>query len=110
MATSKNVLAFDDVNFDAEVLKSKIPVLVDFWAPWCGPCRAIAPIVEELADSFAGRVKVGKVNVDDSQRVAATYQITGIPTLLVFKDGRVVEQLIGAAPKPKLLDLLNRHA
>jgi thioredoxin 1 len=110
MSASKNVATFQDATFDAEVLKSKLPVLVDFWAPWCGPCRAIAPIVDELADAYAGRVKVGKVNVDENMQIAASYQITAIPTLLVFKNGQVVEQIIGAVAKAKLQSLLTRHA
>lgn len=106
---AKNVFAVTDQNFDAEVAKSAIPVLVDFWAPWCGPCRAIAPLVEELATTYEGRLKVCKVDVDESPRVAASFQITSIPTLLVFKGGRVAEQVIGALPKPKLTALVDRH-
>lgn len=106
---SKNVMNLIDANFEAEVLKSSLPVLVDFWAPWCGPCRVIGPIVEELADSFVGRLKVGKVNVDEAPHVAASYQITSIPTLLIFKNGMVVDQLIGAVPKKRLEDMISRH-
>ncbi|MBM4398604.1 MAG: thioredoxin [Deltaproteobacteria bacterium] len=109
MAASKNLLSFADATFDADVLKSPVPVLVDFWAPWCGPCRAIAPVVEELADSFAGRLKVGKVNVDDNMKTAANYQITAIPTILIFKGGRVVEQIIGNVGKGKLQEAVTRH-
>lgn len=109
MADSKNLVALADATFDSEVLKSPIPVLVDFWAPWCGPCRAIAPVVEELADSYSGRLKVGKVNVDENMRTAANFQITAIPTLLIFKGGKVVEQIIGNVGKARLQEAINRH-
>jgi len=98
MASDK-VLTLTDENFEAEVLNSGVPVLVDFWAVWCGPCRAITPIVEELADQYDGRVKIGKVNVDENRQTAMTYKISSIPTLLVFKDGKVVQQIVGARPK-----------
>ncbi|HEY0840821.1 MAG TPA: thioredoxin [Vulgatibacter sp.] len=103
-----NVKTFTDSNFDSEVLQSQEPVLVDFWAVWCGPCRAIAPAVEELAGEYAGKAKVGKLNVDENQQVAARYGIRSIPTLLVFKGGKVVDQVIGAVPKSKLVDALNK--
>ena len=96
-----NVSEFTDSNFDTEVIGSKQPTLVDFWAIWCGPCRAIAPVVEGLADQYAGRVKIGKLDVDRNQRVAEQYGIRSIPALLLFKDGKVVEQLVGAGPKIK---------
>ena len=86
-------------NFDAEVLQAKDPVLVDFWAPWCGPCRVIAPAVEEMATQYAGKLKVGKLNVDDDPMVAQRYGITGIPALLFFKNGQVVDTVVGAVPK-----------
>ncbi len=97
MANSKNVLEFTDSSFKAEVMQSDKPVLVDFWAPWCGPCRAIAPIIEEIADAYAGRVKVGKVNVDENVGVANGFAISAIPTLLFIKDGKVADQLVGVA-------------
>ncbi len=103
MATSKNLVHLQDATFDQEVLKADVPVLVDFWAPWCAPCRAIAPAVEEIADAYKGRIKVGKMNVDDHTRVASQYQITAIPTLLLFKNGQVVQQIIGAVPKHRLV-------
>jgi len=103
-----DVKTFTDSNFDAEVLQSQTPVLVDFWAVWCGPCRAIAPAVEEIAKEYSGKAKVGKLNVDENQQVAAKYGIRSIPTLLVFKGGRVVDQVIGAVPKSKLVDALNK--
>ena len=109
MAEAQNIVQLTDATFDAEVLKSPIPVLIDFWAPWCGPCRAIAPIVAEVADAYAGRVKVGKINVDEDTRVAAMHSISAIPTLLLVKGGQVVEQLVGAVPKNKLVALLDRH-
>lgn len=103
-----DVITFTDSNFEAEVLKSSEPVLVDFWAVWCGPCRAIAPAVEEVAKEFKGKAKVGKLNVDENQMVAGRFGIRSIPTLLVFKNGQVVDQVIGAVPKSKLVDALNK--
>ncbi len=106
MATSKNVVQLQDETFEQEVLKSDVPVLVDFWAPWCGPCRAIAPTLEEVADAYAGRVKVGKMNVDEHTRVASQYQITAIPTLLLFKNGQVVQQIVGAVAKSRIVQAI----
>ena len=103
-----DVMTLTDSNFEAEVLKSAEPVLVDFWAVWCGPCRAIAPAVEEVAKEFKGKAKVGKLNVDENQMVAGRFGIRSIPTLLVFKNGQVVDQVIGAVPKAKLVDALNK--
>ena len=98
-----SVLVLDAKNFESEVLKSDLPVLVDFWAEWCGPCRMIAPIIEEIANETAGKLKVGKVNVDDAQELAASFNIMSIPTLLVFKNGEPVDQIVGALPKDALL-------
>ena len=97
-----NEIEFTDANFDSEVIKSDTPVLVDFWAPWCGPCKMIAPIVEEISTEYDGRLKVGKVNTDDNQKVASDYGVMSIPTLMIFKDGEVVERIIGAQPKGAL--------
>jgi thioredoxin 1 len=107
-----NVQTFTDESFETDVLKDQLPVLVDFWAEWCGPCRALAPTIEELAQSYSGRLKVGKLNVDDNQRTAERYGIRSIPTLLLFKDGQVAAQQVGALPKASLerlvTDVLNR--
>ena len=94
---------FTQKNFEAEVVKSGLPVLVDFWAPWCGPCRAIAPIIDEVAVEFSAKLKVGKVNVDDEQDLAAQFNIMSIPTLLIFKNGKPVDQIVGAMSKEQLL-------
>ncbi|MFQ5674400.1 MAG: thioredoxin [bacterium] len=92
-------LTFTDDNFDTEVLKADIPVLVDFWAEWCGPCKMIAPSIEELAGEFDGKAKIGKLDVDDNQLTAGKYGVRSIPSLLIFKGGQVVEQIVGAVPK-----------
>ncbi len=105
---AENILTLTDANFDAEVVKSTIPVLVDFWAPWCGPCRQIAPIVEQLATEYAGRVKIAKYNCDDHQAVAQKFDIRGIPALLVFNAGAVAESIVGAVPKSQIVAKLDR--
>ena len=99
---SENVKTFGDSSFETDVLQSEVPVLVDFWAPWCQPCRAIAPSLEELANEYEGRAAVGKVNIDEHQSVAQRYGVMSIPTLLVFKNGEVVGQVVGAVPKPQI--------
>lgn len=105
---SKEVIVTDD-NFENEVLKSTKPVLVDFWAAWCGPCRMLGPIVEEIANEYSDKVKVCKVNVDDNRNISAKYNIMSIPTVIIFKNGQIVEQTVGVAPKEKLVGLLQKH-
>jgi thioredoxin 1 len=104
---AENLIEFTDDNFDTEVLKSNLPVLVDFWAEWCGPCKMITPIIEEIASDYAGKVKVGKVNVDFNNQVAMQYGIRGIPALLVFKGGAVANQIVGAVPKNDITQILD---
>jgi thioredoxin 1 len=101
--------AVTDQTFDSEVLKSPTPVLVDFWAEWCGPCRMIAPTVEQLSNEYAGRLKVVKMNVDENPDVPIHYGIQSIPTLVLFKDGEVVEKIVGVAPKPALVARIAPH-
>ena len=104
MAEEKNYVTLTDENFEEEVLKSDTPVVVDFWAPWCGPCRVLGPVIEELADDFKGQVKVGKLNVDDSPKTAQQFSIRSIPTVLFINDGKVVEGVVGSLPKPALAE------
>jgi len=100
--SAANIVTLTDANFEQEVLKSLTPVLVDFWAEWCGPCKMIGPIVDELASEYDGKVKVGKVNIEDYQSIATEYGVRAIPTLLIFKDGEVAEQMIGMRSKRDL--------
>jgi len=101
-----NIAEVGDHNFDAEVIRSELPVLIDFWAPWCGPCRSIAPLVEELAREYAGRLKVAKLNVDDNPVTPSRYGVRGIPNLLILKGGTVKEQIVGAVPKGRLVQAI----
>jgi thioredoxin 1 len=103
---SKNVQTFNEMNFDSEVLKSDVPVLVDFTATWCGPCKALAPIVDKVADEFQGKVKVGKVDIDDAPGIATKYGIRSVPTVLVFKNGEKTAQNVGLTTRDKLVGLL----
>ena len=97
-----------DENFDEEVLESKVPVLVDFWADWCGPCRRVAPVIEELAEKYMGQLKVGKLNVDENPGIASYHGIKSIPTLMFFREGKPVEEVIGAVPKEELVGVISR--
>lgn len=106
---SEHVTLVTDDSFDAEVLQSTTPVLVDFWAEWCGPCKMIAPTVEAVAEEFAGKVKVTKVNVDESNKTATEYNIRGIPTLMIFKDGKIAASKTGALTKAQLADFINNN-
>ncbi len=104
---SESLHEFTDQNFENDVEQSENPVLIDFWAVWCGPCKAIAPVIEEIADEYQGKVKVGKVDVDQNQNTAMKYGIRSIPTILIMNKGEVVKQIVGAVPKNNITDMLN---
>ena len=106
---SKNILTLTNGNFESEVKKPGPPILVDFWAEWCGPCRMVAPVLEKIADDMEGKVRIAKVNVDEESGLAGRYGIQSIPTLLLFKDGRVVDQYIGATTREVLVKMLQKH-
>lgn len=106
----QGVSMLNDGNFESEVVASGIPVAVDFWAEWCGPCRMLAPVMEQVASEIGDQVKIGKLNVDEASQTAAKYGIMSIPTILVFKDGQVVDRLVGLQPKQAIVDRLKRHA
>ena len=106
--SSELLAAATDSNFENEVLKSDKPVLVDFWAPWCGPCKAIGPIVEEIAGQYKDSVKMMKLNVDDNQKMASHFGVLSIPTLILFKEGKVLEKIVGLVPKARLEDLIKK--
>jgi len=108
MANEESLIHLTDTNFDEEVLKSEKPVLVDFWAPWCGPCKAIGPVVEELAAAYRDRVKVAKINIDENPKTATVYGVMSIPTLVLFKGGSIMEKLVGLVPKNRLEDLIKK--
>jgi thioredoxin len=109
MSDNPNVMQVTDQSFDGDVLKSSTPVFVDFWAPWCGPCRSVAPIVEELASQYSGRLKIAKINVDESQDVAMKYQVTSIPTFILFKEGQIADRTLGAMPKGEFVKFIERN-
>jgi len=106
---SEKVLTIKSDNFDELVLKSSVPVLIDFWANWCGPCRVVGPIIDELAEEYDGRFKIGKVNVDEESELAIKFNVLSIPTMIVFKDGNQVERVIGARSKKELKELLDKY-
>ncbi len=104
-----NEIITTENNFDAEVIKSDIPVLVDFWADWCGPCKMLAPTIEQLADEFTGRAKICKVDVQENPSIAESFAISGIPTLILFKNGKAVETMVGVQPKETLQKMIEKH-
>ena len=106
---AENIKEVTDANWEQEVLKSETPVLVDFWAEWCGPCHALAPTVASIADSYSGRLKVGKLNVDENERTAAKYGVRSIPTLILFSNGEIKTVLIGNRPKNEIVQVLNQN-
>ncbi len=103
-----NITHVGDDNFEAEVIRSNLPVLIDFWAPWCGPCKSIAPVIEEVAKDYEGKLKVAKLNVDDNPITPSRYGVRGIPNLIIFKGGAVKEQIVGAVPKGRLIDAIEK--
>ncbi len=108
MVDESGLLHVNDKNFAEEVLSAQLPVLVDFWATWCGPCRSISPIIEELAKEFTGKVKVTKLNVDENPAIPSQYGVRGIPTLILFKGGKILDQIVGAVPKARLVTMIEK--
>ena len=108
MAASEYLLHLNDSNYEEEISKSGKPVLVDFWAPWCGPCKAIGPVIEELAETYKDRAVIAKLNVDESRNAASTYGVRSIPTLIIFKEGKVFDTIIGLVPKERLEEFINK--
>jgi thioredoxin 1 len=109
MSDNALVLAVSDAAFDGDVLKSDLPVLVDFWAPWCGPCRSVGPIVDDLATQYKDKIRVAKINVDESSMVAMKYQVTSIPTFILFKKGEVADRVLGALPRSEFVKFIDRN-
>jgi thioredoxin 1 len=109
MSDNPNVHEVSDTTFEGDILKSDKPVLVDFWAPWCGPCRSVAPIVDDLANQYKDKLKVAKINVDESSEVAMKYQVTSIPTFIVFKNGQVADRVLGALPRSEFVKFIDRN-
>ena len=108
MANESSLVHVNDKNFALEVVQSDLPVLVDFWATWCGPCKSIAPIIDELAKEYTGRVKMAKLNVDENPATPSQYGVRGIPTLILFKGGKILEQMVGAVPKTRLVSMIEK--
>jgi thioredoxin 1 len=109
MADNPNVQAVSDTSFDGDILKSEKPVLVDFWAPWCGPCRSVSPIIDDLATQYLGKMKVAKINVDESSVVAMKYQVTSIPTFILFKNGEVADRALGAMARSEFVKFIDKN-
>ncbi len=108
MKNMENIVNVTDSSFETEVLKSEVPAVIDFWAEWCAPCKAIAPIIEEMAGNYEGKIKIAKMNVDENPGTPGKYGVRGIPTLILFKNGEVVDQLVGAVPKAKIQELIDK--
>jgi thioredoxin 1 len=108
MAKSEFLVHLNDTNYEEQISKSDKPVLVDFWAPWCGPCKAIGPLVEEISETYKDRAVIAKINVDENQKAASAYGVRSIPTLILFKDGKIFDTIIGLAPKERLEELINK--
>lgn len=108
MAKSEYLVHLNDTDYEAQISKADKPVLVDFWAPWCGPCKAIGPVIEEIAEAYKDRAVIAKINVDENQKAASTYGVRSIPTIILFKDGKIFDTVIGLVPKERLEELINK--